>query len=292
MPVSARAQARSAHEAQRSIVLAAVRAIRILFRGHDRSPIRVATTLTGYQAAAATVASRRIADYAGTPPLARPLAFAGTTAAGFPLTDPLAPLIADFEAQIEGGALALLDRIERLVASEVADAGRAAAQAEIVARPDWTNYVRVLNPPSCARCAILAGRIYRDLDGFARHPLCDCIHWPVESWDQAHDLGLVFSAKDAFEKDQVRGLSKADAQAISDGANISQVVNAARGMSTADIFGRRGVKSTTAGTTKRSAWRKANPDRAIRLRPEAIYEAAKDAEDAIRLLRLYGYLTT
>lgn len=288
--MSAQAQARSAHEAQRLIVLAAVRAIRLLFRGSDRSPTRVAATVTGYQAASAGVASRRIADYAGKAPTVRPLAFAGSTAAGFPLTDPLTPLIADFEAQLEAGTQAALDRIDRLVASEVADAGRSAAQAEIVAEPLWTNYVRVLNPPSCARCAILAGRIYRDLDGFARHPLCDCIHWPVESWDQAHDLGLVFSAKDAFERGQVNGLSQADSQAIADGANIAQVVNAAQGMATADIFNQRGVKVTLTGTTKRSAWRKANPNRAYRLRPEAIYAAAKTAEDAARLLKLYGYI--
>lgn len=289
--MSARAQARSAHEAQRSLVLAAIRATRLLFRNGQRSPARIAGTITGYQLAAATVGSRRIADYAQRQPLVHPLTFAGSTAAGFPLADPLGPLIADFEAQVEAGLPGVLDRIERLVAAEVADAGRAAAQAEIVAEPLWTNYVRVLNPPSCARCSILAGRIYRDLDGFARHPLCDCIHWPVESWEQAHDLNLVFSARDAFENGQIRGLSQADSRAIADGANIAQVVNAAQGMATADLFNRRGVKVTLTGTTKRSAWRKANPNRPYRLRPEAIYAAARDSEDAARLLRLYGYIT-
>lgn len=33
-------------------------------------------------------------------------------------------------------------------------------------------YVRVLNPPSCGRCAILAGRFYRWSAGFQRHPMC------------------------------------------------------------------------------------------------------------------------
>ena len=51
-------------------------------------------------------------------------------------------------------------------------------------------------------------------------------------------------------------------------------------------------KATTEGTTKRAAWRKANPTRLVRLRPESIYAFAKDREDAIRLLRVYGYLTS
>jgi hypothetical protein len=33
-------------------------------------------------------------------------------------------------------------------------------------------YIRLLTPPSCARCVILAGRFYRWSDGFKRHPNC------------------------------------------------------------------------------------------------------------------------
>jgi len=62
-------------------------------------------------------------------------------------------------------------------------------------------------------------------------------------------------------------------------------------MVTADVLGHR-VKATTEGTTKRAEWRRANPTRLVRLRPESIYKYAKDREDAIRLLRLYGYLTS
>jgi hypothetical protein len=113
---------------------------------------------------------------------------------------------------------------------------------------------------------------------------------PVSDWQEAHDEGLVSSAEVLFEKGQIRGLSQADTRAITDGADISQVVNAAQGMATADVFNQRGLKVTTAGTTKRSAWRKANPNRPYRLRPEAIYANAKDREDAIRLLKLYGYI--
>jgi hypothetical protein len=201
--------------------------------------------------------------------------------------------------------------LEQLLLSEIADAGRTASQVEIVGRPDWTNYVRMLNPPSCARCVILAGRIYRDLDAFDRHPLCDCVMVPVENWQAAHDAGLISSAQDAFDRGDIAthrtlpngtrrrepGLSKADLQAIGDGANIVEVVNATRGLNApgitaalrTEVFDRK-VKATTDGTTKRAAWRKANPTRLVRLRPESIYAFASDRDDAIRLLKLYGYI--
>jgi hypothetical protein len=182
-----------------------------------------------------------------------------------------------------------MPQIEQLIEAEVRDAGRTASQVEFVSRPDWTNYVRMLNPPSCPRCTILAGRIYRDLEEFARHPGCDCVMVPVEDWESAHDAGFVSSPQEAFDKGHVRGLSKADEQAIQDGADITTVVNASRGMVKVTAFGRR-VKATTYGTTKRAAWRKANPTRLVRLRPESIYEFAKDRDDAIRLLTLYGYI--
>lgn len=208
------------------------------------------------------------------PSVVRPQSFVGTTAAGYPLADPLTAILSQIDAEAE----VILAQIDRMVASEVADAGRAASQAEIVAGPDWTNYVRMLNPPSCARCTILAGRIYRDLEAFQRHPNCDCVMVPVAGWQEAHDEGLITSPQDAFDKGLVRGLSAADTQAIEDGADIAQVVNAQRGMYAADVFGRRAKATTT------------NARRPIRLRPEAIYAAAADRADAIRLLRLYGYI--
>jgi hypothetical protein len=58
---------------------------------------------------------------------------------------------------------------------------------------------------------------------------------------------------------------------------------------TVDIF-RRTVKATLEGTTRRSEWRRKHPNLPIRLRPESIYEHATDHADAIRLLRLYGYI--
>ena len=290
-------QARNHYERQRRIAVAALRAVRALF-SKNAPLVQVAQTVATYQLASATASAQSVSLFAESPtPLTVPTAFAGVSSAGFPIIE---PIVATIDRFVPAPAEAVPDNwwaeaqefmasVEQLIVSEIQDAGRSASQVEFVARPDWTNYVRMLNPPSCTRCAVLAGRIYRDLEEFQRHPLCDCVMVPVTDWQDAHDKGLVSSPQDLFDRGQVTGLSRADTQAIHDGADIVQVVNAHRGMTSADMFGRR-VKATTEGTTKRAAWRKENPTRLVRLRPESIYKFATDREDAIRLLRLYGYL--
>lgn len=289
---------------QKRIAVAAVVAARAAAE-RSLSLESLVAVVSAYQLAAATAASESLAAEAGRAPLTVAASFADVTALGFPLEAPLSVILEQLEATLDDALVEAVEdmyaQLAQFVATEVSAAGIAAGGVEIVAEPTWTNYVRVLNPPSCARCVILAGRIYRDLDGFERHPNCDCVHWPVTDWETAHDLGLVSSPQEAFElgiiggylKDGTwkPGLSKADMQAIEDGADIGRVINAHRGMTTANIFGETGVKVTTAGTTRRSAWRRAHPNLPYRLRPEAIYHiAGGDRGEALRLLRLYGYL--
>lgn len=108
---------------------------------------------------------------------------------------------------------------DRLVASIVTDAARAAESVAVTVRPN-IYHVRFVSPPCCARCAILAGRVYRWSSGFERHPGCDCSMIPttVASLYRQNPDELVAAG-------QVRGLSKADAQALVDGSDLSQVVN-------------------------------------------------------------------
>lgn len=61
--------------------------------------------------------------------------------------------------------------IEMLTKTTVADAGRGAASVDIASRRG-VGYVRMLNPPSCSRCSVLAGKFYRWNAGFQRHPSC------------------------------------------------------------------------------------------------------------------------
>lgn len=59
--------------------------------------------------------------------------------------------------------------LDMIVRTQVADAGRAADQVALTARPQVTGYVRMLVGRTCARCAVLAGRRYRWSQGFQRH---------------------------------------------------------------------------------------------------------------------------
>lgn len=70
--------------------------------------------------------------------------------------------------------VALLDSnkwLSHAVQTALSDTGRQGESLAMGVR-SVGGYVRMLNPPSCSRCAILAGAWYRKNDGFARHPGC------------------------------------------------------------------------------------------------------------------------
>jgi hypothetical protein len=219
-----------------------------------------------------------------------------------------------------------------VVATQVQDAARTAAGVEIASRPEVNGYIRMMNPPSCSRCAVLAGKWFRWNQGFQRHPRCDCRHIPAAEAGDYSDVRLSgdkwFHTLSPTEQD--RAFTKAGAQAIRDGADLTQVVNARRGMETigqsqtrinADGFtvnvtrrsmapttiGRGEVYITREGVTRRGvAYRSLSPDpqtdrrdagaryrRAARprLMPESIYRiAGNNRAEAIRLLRGNGYI--
>lgn len=127
--------------------------------------------------------------------------------------------------EIGGSALATI------AGTQVADAGRAATAVAMAAEPAVTGWIRMLVPPSCGRCAVLAGRRYRWSSGFQRHPLlCDCVHVPAVE-DAADDLQTDPAAyfRSLEREAQDRYFTAAGAEAIRLGADIGQVVNARRG---------------------------------------------------------------
>ena len=189
--------------------------------------------------------------------------------------------------------------LQMSAAAQVADAGRTAAGLDTFARPK-VGYVRMLNPPSCSRCSVLAGRFYRNNEGFRRHPRCDCVHVPTTRTEAAESEGLVHDPYAYFESlsesAQDKTFGKAQAQAIRDGADLFQVVNARRGMSYAGVSSdgsRRGQKVasdfTREGTTRRALWGGANP-KGKRLTPDAIYAQGLPREATLDLLAKHGYL--
>ncbi len=181
--------------------------------------------------------------------------------------------------------------LDRILQTQVSDIARQAAGADITAR-SGVGYVRMLNPPSCDRCSVLASRFYRWNKGFRRHPLCDCVHVPTarKSLAGARAEGLVEDPykyfSDLSTADQDRLFGKGRAQAIRDGADISQVVNSRRGMTPNGYF-------TEEGTSRfGNASRGLKPGQR-RLTPEAIYEQTErfghDRDWALDRLKEHGY---
>lgn len=218
----------------------------------------VARVVIRHQAAAAlttTAAVSAMLVEQGTPvePSASliPLAFTASPAA-----------VTDMAARVEHDW-----QLDRMVMSLVADAARAAESVTITTRPR-VGYVRYLSPPSCSRCAILAGRFYRWSEGFQRHPGCDCTHLPTT--DPRSEF--IQNPYDLADKGLVTGLSKADRLALADGADLNQLVN---------------VRSKKAGLTEGGRVL----SRAGRPTPAGIYRAAGDDRDkALSLLARHGYI--
>lgn len=187
----------------------------------------------------------------------------------------------------------------------ISDTARSADQVSMAANRSCVAYVRVVQLPACSRCIILSGRMYTYSEGFLRHPRCDCQTIPLRE----HEWPGVPTPRQLFERmptaEQHRVFTDAGARAIRHGADIGQVVNARRGMSTAHMFGR-DLQVTSEGTTRRglygSRMRRAGGEFAKapgqrysrvttpRLMPEQIFDMASDRDEQIRLLRRNGYL--
>lgn len=194
----------------------------------------------------------------------------------------------------------------------LSDTGRAAEKVSGGAHrvKMWT---RMLNPPSCGRCVILAGKTSRQSEAFDRHPGCDCRNVPAseDTGDDARtDPKAYLDGLSEAEQDKVLG-SAANGQAFRDGADMNQLINAYRrkgAVRAAQVNGR-GIKYTREGTTRRghAYWQMSQAQyvreqsvfrdgtkyyrlKAPRLMPETIYSTAKDPADAKRLLKLYGWI--
>jgi hypothetical protein len=204
--------------------------------------------------------------------------------------------------------------LSMVVPSQVADASRAASGTQIFARPE-IGYIRMVNPPCCKRCAVLAGAYFKHNAGFQRHPQCDCRHVPTYEAD-AEDVGYMIGPED------VKDLNATQRQAIADGADMNQVINARRvyttregvarpsysadGLWTSEGTTRRGyasyvkraiakqrgelAKETATNVGRRGYVKNYVVRRTKRPTPEAIYKYAESREEAIKLLAANGYI--
>lgn len=216
----------------------------------------IATVLTTNQAAQARMSEQAVADMLTEQGL------------DIPASGSLSPLAFTTDPKMLAGMLDTTSNPGRLVASLVQDAGRSAESVAATARPR-VGHVRYLSPPSCSRCAVLAGRFYRHSTGFQRHTGCDCV---MVATTETAAPDLVADPTDLLREGKVTGLSKADQQALADGADLAKVVN---------------VRSKKAGMTESGRVLA----RAGKLTPEGVYRLASSQTEAVAMLRRFGYLT-
>lgn len=171
--------------------------------------------------------------------------------------------------------------LARLFTTALQDTARQVTAAAMAAEPKVTGYVRQTDGNACARCIILAGRIYRKNTGFARHPRCGCSHAPIVQGSKVTPQ----SPQDVFDglsrEEQDRRFGKAGAESIRMGADMGRVVNARSGIQKVQLHGQQAL-ITTAGRRASGGY--------PRLMPETILAHADNREHAVALLRHYGYI--
>ena len=214
--------------------------------------------------------------------LVNPYAFLGSLPNTMPLDTAFEPAIYRTKQAIKNGYAfplakqAGLAYIMQTIGTALADLRRDIISVDTVQRPALTGYVRVVAPPACSRCIILAGKWFRWNEGFQRHPNCDCIHLPVTSEQWAVSEGWFADPYAYFnsvsERDQDRLFGRWGAQAIRDGADIYQVENQRR----------RGLTVSRKAVSKQTS---------TRLTPTDIYSLNLSREKTIQLLERNGYIT-
>lgn len=208
-----------------------------------------------------------------------PVAFAGWTSEGNDLDTLLTSAVTEAKTQVAAGASqrAALTAgglvLEAAILDSVRSANRQAVSAGMTVRPALQGWVRMVNPPSCKFCIMLAGKWFRWNEGFQSHPHCDCRHIPSQeaaAGDLTVDPYAYFRSLDETAQNRIFG--KRDAQAIRDGGDIYRVVN---------------IRSRGLGTG-RQARKYGTPMRAT---VDDIYARAATRQDAIRMLTEEGYVT-
>ncbi|MEX3563677.1 hypothetical protein VVR46_08090 [Corynebacterium phoceense] len=318
------------------IVARVVRWVRLNWRAYeqgdplewfDKHALEFHDIVTQAQLEAATVATIAVDEtlaaqgYNGpTDFFAVPEAFAGYTGAGLPVMGLAYAQALKVAETIDAGADQLTIQqnwnhaavmLQVAAQTAVSDSSRQAKLVHMAARPR-TKWIRLVRPPCCARCAILAGKVGYHMD-FKRHPGCDCDAIPLAEWDDDEtndarrdwifDPNTYFDSLTEAQQDKI--FTKAGAQAVRDGADINQVVNARRGMTTAgkrpaytlEGTTKRGVAASYLRESYRGYWKKLPGSRyqrfgQRRLTPEAIYDSTRgDPDLALSLLHANGYLS-
>jgi hypothetical protein len=207
----------------------------------DGSWARIAPQMTAFTSGAQLAAAQAAVAYVpavleetGQPDrpeaAVRPRAFSGVTSDGRSIPGLLEGSVVATKRAIERGtspADALVGGqkwLETALQGAVSDAARDATAAQIVVRPEM-GWVRMVNPPCCSRCAVLAGQFYQWNTGFQRHPRCDCVHIPSQE-NRGGDF--VTDPKLLVDRGLITDLTPGQKSRLADGANLPKVLNESR----------------------------------------------------------------
>ncbi|MEF2979095.1 hypothetical protein [Subtercola sp. YIM 133946] len=255
--------------------------------GFSRIEDRLLELITAGQAAAARTGAAYVSDVlyetdqVDLPTMTvDPESFAGTAPDGRDLGGMFYSAVTSAKEAVKNGATldAALQQgrneVVKLALTTVSDANRESIGTAMGVRPAVEGWVRMLNPPSCGRCVILAGKFFRWNQGFQRHPRCDCRHIPSSealAGDFTTDPYQYFKSLGGAEQEKLFG--RVEARAINDGADIYRVMNTkARGLATG------GQQARKYGTPSR-------------LTVDQIYRQAGHRTNAIRMMTEEGYVT-
>ena len=161
----------------------------------------------------------------------------------------------------------------------VAAAGDFASRAGTYADRGAIGQVWYDPPPLCQRCAAVYGRFFKlGAKGFQRHPRCDG-QLVAAGKEKLADLPMI-GAED------VKDLNRWQRQALSEGADWSQVIN-----STSSVQHSRGNSTSVLTNNGLQTYYGSGRGGQAKLSPKGIYAAAGDNRElAIELLRANGYI--
>lgn len=220
-----------------------------------------------------------------------PLAFARGSS-GLPLPEVLTTVPAAVKRSVGAGAgeqaLARgLSLLEGIAQTQIADAARLATVTEMTARPAVQMWTRVLNPPSCGRCAVLAGSQYSWNASFQRHPRCDCRALPSTV---AAGEGRLFDARTYFDSlpaaEQDLRFGRGVAEQIRGGEDLVKAVNASRDRWRVRVAQERSAAKKAADLAATGATTATSPQTFL----ESLVHQVNDRPRAIRNLADAGFV--
>lgn len=193
------------------------------------SAAQLAAATAGVQYVPAVLAQQDIAAPAEAH--IRPSVFAGIAYDARPLDSLLEGAVRVSKMYVkagrDGGDALVMGRqwLDGALQTIVTDAARDATAVGMAVRPDVTSWVRMVNPPCCSRCAVLAGVVYKWNQPLPRHPRCDCLFIPTTV---ANADSYLADPSALARRGLIKDLTPAQRKRLDEGADLTKVLNESR----------------------------------------------------------------